>query len=596
MNIFPPIGIYQPWHIGDNVLIEPIARKFAELFSQKIYVLSKYPELYNEHPDIISTYLDARGCHADMRVIDLTASIASVGESNGRRYSLGGKMQRMWDKAGLQFELLKPKLYLSSAEKNQAINVKHLFDVPCAGIAITSRAKLKHYPYIMSVINGMQKAGCAVFLFSDALPRMYANMGTYNIINRPLREVMMYLSVMDVVIGPDTGLLHIAGALDRSIVPITRAFWEDIYDSYDKCHVIATPYSSRYALWSIPPSKPIKAAKEVLESSANTVVHKPIKYDKDNIALFRLDGLGGTVTLIDQAKKIYDITGNKVVLIVRGYGDAFNGVPYIKGVIEVGHVKWHECIADMREQFDTIAEIRFGLGLWHQNGKKIFEQDFEPMRGIFDRFPLDLMKLEIHGMHHILTTDMSLGLPYNAIEGEICNYAPVEVPLPECYLVVNNGVDVQHKGMKQTKCWDGWDDLHKLIDIDIVQVGTPHDAVIKGAIDFRGKTNMAQLFSILRDADAVLCGEGGIMHLAHFVGAKNTLVVRGPTRGKLFEYPNQTMIDSYICEPCCGDTADWYMNCPLSIDAVCMKSITPERVAFNITEVLNEDLVTAARI
>ncbi len=81
------------------------------------------------------------------------------------------------------------------------------------------------------------------------------------------------------------------------------------------------------------------------------------------------------------------------------------------------------------------------------------------------------------------------------------------------------------------------------------------------------------------------------MHLAYAVKAKNVFVLRGPTRGKLFEYPGHKFIDSYICNNCWSTAPDWYTRCHKGIDAVCMKSISPERVAFNIEGVLNEVMV-----
>ena len=83
----------------------------------------------------------------------------------------------------------------------------------------------------------------------------------------------------------------------------------------------------------------------------------------------------------------------------------------------------------------------------------------------------------------------------------------------------------------------------------------------------------------------MLCTEGGMMHVAYALGCENVFVMRGPTRGKLFEYPGQRFIDSYICDICWSSTGDWYINCPEKVDAACMKSISPERVAANIQEV-----------
>ncbi len=598
MSLFPHIGLYQPFHIGDNVLVEPIAAELSTHVDQKIYVLSKYSDMFNEHPSVIGMPLDGTGWPPDIRVIDMTESIQSLREDGDKRYALAGKVKRMWQAAGLSYTPAQPQLYLSEWEKGRATGLRGLLDVrPCVGVVLASRSTMKNYPYVKYLIKRL-KCRYNVFIIGATIPDKLAGVenGVYNVIGKTLRELMIYLSFMDVVVGPDTGPVHIAAALGTHIVVITRDFWKDIYDGYNNCELVTSKYFGKRALYTIPPKQVLSAVHDVVSLPQEKPIYKQYKTDADDIALFRLDGLGGTVTLIDQAKKIFEQTGKPVVLIVRNYGDVFENIPYIKQVIEVGHVKWGECLAEMLTKFNTIGEIRFGIGKWHQQNGRIFDQDFEPMRGLFERFPLDLMKLEVHGMHHILTTDMSLGLPYDKIEGEIRNFKKHGFAVPERYLLVNNGVDVQHTGMLQTKSWYGWDELSGLLDIPIVQVGTLHDHAVKDAVDLRGKTTIPQLFTMIRDAKIVLCGEGGIMHLGHFTGSKHVVVMRGPTRGKLFEYPGQRLVDSYICDPCCGDTPDWYMNCPCGIDAICMKSITPERVAYNIMEVLNEDLVTSARI
>jgi ADP-heptose:LPS heptosyltransferase len=162
---------------------------------------------------------------------------------------------------------------------------------------------------------------------------------------------------------------------------------------------------------------------------------------------------------------------------------------------------------------------------------------------------------------------------------------------------MSNGVDVQHQGMKQTKTWDYWNDLVQLIDLPVIQIGTQYDKLINSkTIDLRNKANMGELAQIVKSAKGVMCTEGGIMHLAYAVESPNVLVLRGPTRGKLFEYPKHHFIDSYICNNCWSTTDDWFVKCPKECDAVCMKSITPERVAYNLERVLHENMVTDIRI
>jgi hypothetical protein len=211
------------------------------------------------------------------------------------------------------------------------------------------------------------------------------------------------------------------------------------------------------------------------------------------------------------------------------------------------------------------------------------------MEGMFDDFPLGYRDLEVHQMHHVLLSDKILGLPYDVLESRV--YADKKVDgLPERFVAFSNGVDAQHQGMLQTKTWDGWQELVSLNGIPFVQVGTVHDPKIHGAIDFRGKTSVLELFYVLKKATAIVCCEGGIMHAAYGVENPNTVVIRGPTRGKLFEYPGHTFVDSYVCDNCWSTTADWYARCAQDIGGICMKTISPTRVQYAIERVLDETL------
>ena len=169
-------------------------------------------------------------------------------------------------------------------------------------------------------------------------------------------------------------------------------------------------------------------------------------------------------------------------------------------------------------------------------------------------------------------------------------------PLPDEYVVFSNGVDTWHRGLKQTKSWEHkyWEQLIAMTDIPFIQVGTTFDLPVYGAIDIRGKTTISQLLGLLHDAKAIVCTEGGIMHLAYAVGNYNTIVMRGPTRGMFYHYPQLHNLDSYLCEKCHWLDGDWYKDCYYRLDTICMKSITPMRVYNTLEAILDEDMVENA--
>ena len=299
------------------------------------------------------------------------------------------------------------------------------------------------------------------------------------------------------------------------------------------------------------------------------------------IAVQRLDGLGGTATVTDQVKKIYDITGMPVTLVIRRYKELFLNNPYVEDVIEVGD-KYFKSVTDKySKQFDIYCDIRCVVGKWYFSIPDI-SVDFTKWQVLYDRHPTHRDKyckeandVDLLGLNQIQIVDMSLGLPYDTMDVKL--YTDYKIDLPYRFVVVAAGADEVHKGKELTKQWYGWDTLVSLMPKRVVQVGTSYDPYISGAYDYRGKTSIPELIYVLKKADCVICIEGGIMHLAYAVGAK-TIVLRGPTASDVYRYPNQVCIDSYPCKNCWGTEIDWFKKCPLSLNKVCMQSITPERV------------------
>jgi ADP-heptose:LPS heptosyltransferase len=311
-----------------------------------------------------------------------------------------------------------------------------------------------------------------------------------------------------------------------------------------------------------------------------------------NIALMRLDGLGGTITLSDQVKKIKEDTDYNVTIIIRKYRDLFINNPHIDNIIEVNNQDWRECFSQYRYKYDIFCELRYIVARW-------YNQSFEPnyhdqLQFIYDnhmvyRTPriISIFDTESLKLHQTQMVNLSLGLPYDSIDVKVFSDRSIG-GLPKKYLVINNGIDEIHGKMKQTKMWytKNWEKLVSNQHLPVVQVGTSNDEYIKGTIDLRGKTNILQLIYILKKSTAIICTEGGIMHLAYASGVDNVLVLQGPTAAYEFTYPGHKILRPYTCSGCWYSTPHWFYECPKQIDSICMKSITPERVTNTLSEML----------
>lgn len=608
MSFFPPLGLVNRYYLGDTVLVLGVAEALAATTDTDVYVLSGYPELFAHHPGVQGLGYDKDTWPEDIRFISMDDGLSPTETVDGKRLIIKNRMERLYSAAGLSIShLSKPTLYLGADEQAEIAGISRLLPRPRIGVVLGSRHEVKNWPYMRVFLSRLRKAGWAIFLISEFIPqkeRQYRNYGVHYLCGLSLRDLMKHISVLDVVVGVDTGPMHLAAALGVPTVVLIREVFSDIYSAYTDCKVVSTTREGKSAMWSIAPGRVFSAVAESLPveqksdkqvaNTSQTQLHS-IKKKNKLVGLFRLDGLGGTVTLSDHAKKIYEQTGLKSVALVRGNAAVFADNPYIKHVVSFGYRKWGACLNESLASLDTIAEIRFALGKWHQNNGIRFEQDFESLQGLFDKFPLDYRDLESEGLHHVSLANKTLGLPCEEIETKI--YTDKVFPgLPSNFVLISNGVDAQHRGMQQTKLWRGWDKLVANIDFPCVQVGTQFDEKVPGAIDLRGKTKLDELFYVLKQADAILCCEGGVMHLAYALDCPKVAVIRGPTRGKLFEYPGHKFIDSYVCDNCWSTTADWYERCPKGLDCVCMNTITPTRVEYAIKGLLYEDMVESTRV
>ena len=304
---------------------------------------------------------------------------------------------------------------------------------------------------------------------------------------------------------------------------------------------------------------------------------------KSKIALVMLEGLGATATLTDHAEKIHSKFGIKPHVIIRRYPELFDKNPHIDGVTCVGDIKIRMAENDIIDSFDNTAFIKTGIGRWHHKNEDLSKQNFSEWEQLYKFHPLGLREVEKYKLNLVQLANKSLGLPYDTIDIDTYNIGSWEEELPYRYVVVANGVDELHHGKTLTKSWPQkqWKEFISKLEYSVVQVGTRNDTVIKGIeLNLLGKTDIPQLFYILKNAAGVVCNEGGIMHLAYAVKAEKIFVLRGPTKGYFYYYPKITFIDSEFCdEGCYWDTMDWAFDCPKGFDAECMKMIDSGVVA-----------------
>jgi hypothetical protein len=157
------------------------------------------------------------------------------------------------------------------------------------------------------------------------------------------------------------------------------------------------------------------------------------------------------------------------------------------------------------------------------------------------------------------------------------------------FMTIHNGFnpDVVTIGRKATKTYPRFGEVVRLIkaerpDVKIVQLGAKTSAPIAGTDhNLVGKTDLRQAAALLRHAAWHIDVESGLVHLAHCLGTRAT-VVFGPTPSDYFGYPDNESIPPAACGGCWWITETWMSHCPRRFAApICMNQ-DPATIAYSV--------------
>ena len=228
MGMFPDLAILNRYLLGDTVLTEPIATAMG--IDKRVYVICNYPEVFYGHPSVIGV----RGQNelpSGTRVIDLSDSIRSL--ENGE--VIPNKFSNMCKQAGFDHVLDAPKIYLRTGEYKLVQDVRAWYDGYNIGVILESKHKGKNWVHILKCIRRLVKSRYNVFIIAEHIdPELKLRLpkGIHFITNLKIRDLILRIAMMDVVIGPDTGPLHIGGALGIPTVVVCFPIFSDLHDIY----------------------------------------------------------------------------------------------------------------------------------------------------------------------------------------------------------------------------------------------------------------------------------------------------------------------------------------------------------------------------
>lgn len=158
------------------------------------------------------------------------------------------------------------------------------------------------------------------------------------------------------------------------------------------------------------------------------------------------------------------------------------------------------------------------------------------------------------------------------------------------YLTLQNGIGALSGDGLSTREWpvERYNELIKQIKkhnkkLILVQIGTEKDPAMAVDIDLRGKTIFNEFLVVLKNAKLHIGGESGCVHMRHFMGARPSAVLFGPTFKDFYAYDENINISSGFCPGCEWLHNGWREIC---IKSGCVKSACLEKITA--TDVMNE--------
>lgn len=317
--VFPAMVLPNDCYIGDCVLLEPIASALA--YSQRSYVVSNWPMLFDGHPHIIGIR-SSEEIPSNVLWVSLNLHNAITSTVPGEKGSMlvqPDKLERMYKAAGLSIgRITAPRLYLTPAEKIKATEMKAFFKPPLVGVVLQSRHRVKNWNGVSKFIKKGLKEGWSIFLIDESKEGaglIAQEKGVFRIFGKNLRELMIALSVMDIVIGPDTGPVQMAAALKIPTVVVLYEIFKDLYQVYPESTPILVRNSPQYdGIKTVAVSGVLNAVRGKLEQMSRS----DPTYSKigSNHCVVRFRGLGDVLMSLIPLATIRSLNGDSKVTYV----------------------------------------------------------------------------------------------------------------------------------------------------------------------------------------------------------------------------------------------------------------------------------------
>lgn len=351
--MLPNLAVLNNYFLGDGVLLEPEVEELATSTSRRVYVLSRHKELYAGHPNILGIEGTEPDLPDDLHYVVLDEAMQE----------LDGKRQAIRDALGLQGAPSRPpRLYLTQIEELRAAQLAGIVPGPRIGVVWESRRGVKSWNYMAGFLRELAARGYAVFLIGDEtveLPEKLRRLPFYSLMGKRLREMMIWLRCMDVVVGSDTGPVHVASALGIPTVVICLERFAYVYEQNARCTVLTTPVVRRRGISSISVRSVLDAVEARIQAGVAPVGVS--RSDGGTHAVIRLRGIGDVLALMPAFATLRSLDGKGSLELItsKEIAKLAPALPAVDGAVGVDytHGTWGLPVAPQEVDYSRYSTV-----------------------------------------------------------------------------------------------------------------------------------------------------------------------------------------------------------------------------------------------
>jgi ADP-heptose:LPS heptosyltransferase len=198
--------------IGDLLLLEPVIRQLRKRGNIDISILSRYPEVYENHPDITHLHkTDSKSSYMGLKVADYDQwdDLRSYSETSNNR-AKHHRTDIYNEKFDLKIEDKEPRIYFGKDEKcllNKKKGYKYI------GVSVDASHNFRKYPYQKELIKHIIKVDKKniVVLFGEKAEDTIKHKQVLDLTGKTtIRQMINYVRGLDYVIAVDSGIMHVA--------------------------------------------------------------------------------------------------------------------------------------------------------------------------------------------------------------------------------------------------------------------------------------------------------------------------------------------------------------------------------------------------